>query len=50
MEHGWGLNILERIAQDYSGQMEIENPEGRVRILLWMIPKEHLQEGAEHTA
>ena len=38
-EHGWGLSILSRIAQDYGGEVSLEEQEGIVHALLWLIPK-----------
>ena len=38
-EHGWGLSILRSIADDYGGSLEIQQLDGIVKIVLWMLPK-----------
>ena len=38
-EHGWGLSILRSIANDYGGSLEIQQLDGIVKIVLWMLPK-----------
>ena len=35
-EHGWGLSILSRIAQDYGGEMLLEERDGFVQASLWL--------------
>ncbi len=35
-EHGWGLSILSRIAEDYGGQMQLTGENGWVCAALWM--------------
>lgn len=38
-EHGWGLNILESIAQQYGGGMTIQEHADTVQVLLWLTPE-----------
>ena len=38
-EHGWGLSILRNIAADYQGELQIQQQNGVVVAILWLIPE-----------
>lgn len=38
-EHGWGLTILSRIAQEYSGEFLMQETDGTVNATLWLLPQ-----------
>ena len=45
-EHGWGLTILQQLADRHSGQMDIKTDDSTFRIVLW-IPLDYEKEPAK---